>query len=660
MKIPPFLIVAAVIFWGVESSHLLLSLILAAVVAGALTMPLKWNLSDEDSVSVFDLTSVIFLAASAIIFINVDRFIFLKTLVIWMPPILLPPLLAQFASRREKLVIGTRFGLKKKTIYKRAMLDFKIQYLATCLLATAMANSRSDLFFPCMAGIVFCLLYANRGRAFSTLTFVLLFLLALAAAYVSFKGAEEVHDYISKKTRSLIRGYFYSRYSDPYQARLSFGTIGRLKQSAEIVLRVTTDERGPFLLRQAVYESFEGHSWYSSQKFEFLPPESRVWNLLPAEGVSGKKVTIDFYLPKEKGLLPHPAGSYQVQGEMLYELEIKADGIIKVVDGAPLVTYDVFYDPSLYSKEDIPISKHLILSERDERTLENIVGKWPLEKMSENELLARVKAFFRSGFTYSLVGYGRGQASSALENFLFETRDGYCELYATATVLLLRKVGIPSRYVTGFVAQERGWMEDKIIVRERHAHAWCEAFVDGRWVVVDTTPPDWFSLENEQRSSLEKVKDVLSFLRLKYDQLKIQTEFNFRGLFSLLALLLAAILAFRIYKRMGKRVSGADDGAGLQTKTFDLVDSPLHRVQERLLELGYARKDHESFSLWVRRIDKDQDLDLVVLEELLALHNRLRFDPAGLTENEIVSFGEQAEKWLEAHPSGEGAGEVEL
>lgn len=72
--------------------------------------------------------------------------------------------------------------------------------------------------------------------------------------------------------------------------------------------------------------------------------------------------------------------------------------------------------------------------------------------------------------------------------FLTKTKTGHCEYYATALVLLLRADGIPARLVGGFKGGEINALTGFFEVQQRHAHAWVEAFIGGRWVTLDATP----------------------------------------------------------------------------------------------------------------------------------------------------------------------------
>jgi len=73
------------------------------------------------------------------------------------------------------------------------------------------------------------------------------------------------------------------------------------------------------------------------------------------------------------------------------------------------------------------------------------------------------------------------------DEFLFDTRRGFCEHYASAFVVLLRSAGIPARVVTGYQGGAMNPRGDYMIVRQSDAHAWAEALIAGRWQRFDPT-----------------------------------------------------------------------------------------------------------------------------------------------------------------------------
>jgi transglutaminase-like putative cysteine protease len=74
-----------------------------------------------------------------------------------------------------------------------------------------------------------------------------------------------------------------------------------------------------------------------------------------------------------------------------------------------------------------------------------------------------------------------------VDTFLFDTRRGFCEHFASAFVVMLRAAGIPARVVTGYQGGEINPRGGYLIVRQSDAHAWAEAVIDGHWQRFDPT-----------------------------------------------------------------------------------------------------------------------------------------------------------------------------
>lgn len=102
----------------------------------------------------------------------------------------------------------------------------------------------------------------------------------------------------------------------------------------------------------------------------------------------------------------------------------------------------------------------------------------------------RLQNWLRENCSYTL-SFRERVGSDALADFLFETRAGHCEYFASALAILLRAVKIPSRIVVGYRGGQ--WIESEqgYLVWQKDAHAWVEAWVNGRgWVRMDPTPGD--------------------------------------------------------------------------------------------------------------------------------------------------------------------------
>ncbi|MCL2639200.1 MAG: transglutaminase-like domain-containing protein, partial [Oscillospiraceae bacterium] len=134
-------------------------------------------------------------------------------------------------------------------------------------------------------------------------------------------------------------------------------------------------------------------------------------------------------------------------------------------------------------------------------------GGTPLHRMDNYQKAFAIENYFKTNFTYSLIVDNHSGNNSYLGNFLHESQAGHCALYATAMTLMLRELGIPARYVTGFVAGGAnaslfGDGGDRVlhVIRERDLHAWVEVYFPGvGWLPFDPTPPiyDYMFLEAE-------------------------------------------------------------------------------------------------------------------------------------------------------------------
>ncbi|NOQ87469.1 MAG: hypothetical protein GQ550_00965, partial [Gammaproteobacteria bacterium] len=97
-----------------------------------------------------------------------------------------------------------------------------------------------------------------------------------------------------------------------------------------------------------------------------------------------------------------------------------------------------------------------------------------------------VLAYFHTNdFVYTLNPDLLGD--DAMDDFLFTSRRGFCEHYASAFTYLMRAAGIPARVVIGYQGGKMNPLGDYMIVRQSDAHAWSEVWLNGHWQRVDPT-----------------------------------------------------------------------------------------------------------------------------------------------------------------------------
>jgi transglutaminase-like putative cysteine protease len=123
--------------------------------------------------------------------------------------------------------------------------------------------------------------------------------------------------------------------------------------------------------------------------------------------------------------------------------------------------------------------------ESSPRTRELVRG-WIEEDPAPTHVIGRAMEYLRSQpFFYTLTPPPLA-SSQPVDQFLFETREGFCEHYASAFAVMMRAAGIPTRIVTGYQGGELNTLASYYIIRESDAHAWTEVWLaDDGWVRVD-------------------------------------------------------------------------------------------------------------------------------------------------------------------------------
>ena len=113
--------------------------------------------------------------------------------------------------------------------------------------------------------------------------------------------------------------------------------------------------------------------------------------------------------------------------------------------------------------------------------------EWAAETSDPRAIVERAAQLFRREFTYTLEPPPL-DPHDPYDDFLFNTKRGFCEHYAGSFTLLMRAAGIPARVVTGYQGGEVNPFDNELIVRQSDAHAWSEIWLPGEgWLRVDPT-----------------------------------------------------------------------------------------------------------------------------------------------------------------------------
>ncbi len=263
------------------------------------------------------------------------------------------------------------------------------------------------------------------------------------------------------------------------------GSIGELSLSDAIVLRArftgAVPPRASLYWRGPVMEQFDGTAWSADDSSLLEPGDVRV---------RSDERSFDY----EVTLEPHDQ-------TWMFALELPK--------AAPA---DTRYRPDFRLAAREPITRriryrvssslhHEALQNAPPRTLRRLTRlpggsnpriaalarTWNAEGISGQAFVSRAIEFFaRQGLVYTLAPPLATTADTA-DAFLFDSRAGFCEHFASAFTILMRAGGIPARVVTGYQGGEINPVDNYLEVRQDDAHAWSEVLLEGAWQRVDPT-----------------------------------------------------------------------------------------------------------------------------------------------------------------------------
>lgn len=155
------------------------------------------------------------------------------------------------------------------------------------------------------------------------------------------------------------------------------------------------------------------------------------------------------------------------------------------------LSYDVVSYPEIaLDPDEIPVlmqQETLSIPAAGNEQAKAQARRWMSLIDNEQRYVRYVLDWFRSErFYYTLEPPALGE--NRIDEFLFKTRRGFCEHYASSFVFLMRAAGIPARVVVGYQGGEKSPLGDYWLVRQLDAHAWAEVWLLGQgWVSVDPT-----------------------------------------------------------------------------------------------------------------------------------------------------------------------------
>ena len=534
---------ATLAFWGVATGHTLLGVLGAVLIELAPHLHVRWDFSPRHFERLADLTSVIFVLTATYQFYDRGPYATYSLLSIF-PLFLLPLTCLQLYSTCDRTpATALARALRRRRSVPIQWVDLRFGLGATALVAASAGGLPNAWYATGVALSLALLLFANRNDTWPLTIWSALLVAALGLTYGLHRSLQHGQTVLGDFAQAAIGNQGWMP-QNPDRAYTALGSLGRLKLSNQIRLRVEAPLNLPLPLRltEARYQHFLNGIWSNAahplHALDQLTTK-REWRLRETRDAA-RHMQITDQRRGDLGALALPRGTTAVSGEQVLELQVNDLGTVVAEARPGFLRYAV--DFNLEESRDIPAPDDLNVPPQSATLINDIAREAGALQQPPEVALRAIEAFFRKHFHYSLVQPDYYPGRMPLAEFLRKTHRGHCEYFASATTLLLRAANIPARYAVGYVSAEYSGFEHLFLVRARHAHAWVEAYLDGRWQVIDTTPPQWYDDEASAAPGWVWATDWGNWLRLRFERLQ-QVEFEpSPWLLGALPVLLAALI----------------------------------------------------------------------------------------------------------------------
>lgn len=275
------------------------------------------------------------------------------------------------------------------------------------------------------------------------------------------------------------------------------------------IIRVRTDDSSVRYLRERFYDRYRGRGWAVEITFAELTPRegerpSQIRNALvyrfPARGMTeGKEVGVHVEsLSRVFRFLFTPG----------VPLRLEYGGAVSLSRRDPsVIMADDTLDPGeeYYLEARMPAANEDALRaappldfgdlrnrylrvDRYDRRVTRLANDLAVNQTTQYDKVMAFKRYIERNCIYNLAADEITGEVDRVAAFLFDTREGYCDLFASSLAVLCRAVGIPARVAAGYLVDPSSTEGEDFIIRDRHAHLWTEVYFDGiGWVPFDAT-----------------------------------------------------------------------------------------------------------------------------------------------------------------------------
>ncbi|MFT6794800.1 MAG: hypothetical protein ACJAR1_002816 [Rubritalea sp.] len=660
---PPRLLAGVtLLYWGAMTGEAFIALIIAVLLEGKNWVKWRWDFDAMSYVKAFQLSLGLLGLVLFLVWLDEVNHNSLFQVMKWFPLCFLPVELSQRYGKNDKMNLNTFFyfsrqrmrqdlkegrSINPKKINTGYPYLFGVLVVASC---TSKMNIYVHITMLILMTIVILSVSIKRGLGWKRLIWALPMTLLVSV-------------WMQSETAAIYKSYAAngSAHKDPDLGesnphRSTLGQLGKMKLNSEIQWRMWGDDV-PEYLRLNSYNKHHGVLWsyyYKSPADDINTMEdafdSRIGIELGSEGSGlfvfnaeheaimersgsapkmiklrgkGQSDTIESIVPAAEGLV----AVSEMAGEDV-KAAVHPLGVLKLINRKAIIDYQLWSTDQNLLDSEPENTLDLAIHKSCKKAVALLSDEMQLSSYeSSADKVNAIRDFFMQEFTYALhfdVPKTDFQGSD-IERFMLTDRRGHCEYFATTAALLLRQQGIPTRYCVGYVVREKN--ADTWIIRGSHAHAWCSAWIGGKWVIVDLTPPDWLSLESEKNgvSWAQDFKDW--FQNIKQDFLIWRSNEENKSLMNLVMWVLGVIpllwFSYKLFKVRVKQVDSENLSGSVSSFTvpeeFEIIENKLSLV------IG-SRPVAQTYHSWVNSASSKVDEKLFVrLVDLVTLHEQSRF-----------------------------------
>lgn len=429
---------------------------------------------------------------------------------------------------------------------------------------------------------------------------------------------------------------------------MSPGNFSKLSNSYEVAFRVKFNESTPLpehrYWRGPVLWSYDGQTWTAPEKERMATRRIEYTGYSKAISYS---VTLEPHQQYWLFALDIPA-KLPDQVRLTPELQLLSPKPVTQVKKYNLESHTEY---KLFASYNISPSRYLALPKHISPKARGLVQEWQLKNLDRQQIINQALNYFVDKEFY----YSRKPPllfDDPVDEFLFDTRKGYCEHFSSSFTVLMRMAGIPSRVVTGYFGGEINPLGDYMIIRQADAHAWSEVYLEDKgWIRIDPTsviPPQRIEADEDivrinpessqaitivkedswinksfkgVRNALDSINNSWNQWVVGYNNKKQAALFKafgvpkitWKGLSAILFVVMSVLLALFSFYIFKNRVK------------LDQVNKIYYRFCRKLSRAGFIKQENETASGFAKRLVRELPDKKLAIMKITSAYNSLHY-----------------------------------